>query len=128
LKQDGSVVAWGCGRDTNFGQCAVPPAASSGVTAIAAGLFHSLALKQDGSVIAWGCGLRPPCRVPKVVGKRLTSARLKIAKSHCRTGRVRHAYSRKRKKGIVISQSRRPGRVLPAQSKVNLLVSRGRRR
>jgi Regulator of chromosome condensation (RCC1) repeat/PASTA domain len=70
----------------------------------------------------------PPCRVPKVVGKRLASARLKIAKSHCRTGKVRHAYSRNRKKGIVISQSRRPGRVLPAQSKVNLVVSRGRRR
>ena len=56
LKQDGSVIAWGCGGGANFGQCTVPAAASSGVTAIAAGLRHSLALKQDGSVIAWGCG------------------------------------------------------------------------
>ena len=63
LKQDGSVIAWGCGTVTigtlvlsgDFGQCAVPAAAASGVTAIAAGSFHSLALKQDGSVIAWGC-------------------------------------------------------------------------
>jgi hypothetical protein len=70
---------------------------------------------------------RPPCRVPNVVGKRLASAKQAIAQRHCRTGKVSHAYSRKRKKGIVISQSRRPGRVLPAASKINLLVSRGRR-
>jgi hypothetical protein len=71
---------------------------------------------------------RPPCRVPKVVGKRVASARLTIARRHCRTGKVGYAYSRKRKKSVVISQSRRPGKVLPAGSKVNLIVSRGRRR
>ena len=72
--------------------------------------------------------IRPrPCTVPKVVGKRVASARLTIAKRHCRTGKVRHTYSR-RTQGIVISQSRRPGRVLPAGSRINLVVSRGRRR
>jgi len=71
---------------------------------------------------------RAPCKVPEVVGKRLASAKRTITKRHCRTGKVGHAYSRKRKKGIVISQSRRPGRVLPARSKINLIVSRGRRR
>ena len=72
----------------------------------------------------------PParCRVPAVVGKRLVSAKQMIAKRHCRTGKVGYAYSRKRKKGIVISQSRRPGSVLPARSKVALIVSRGPRR
>jgi len=70
---------------------------------------------------------RAPCRVPSVVGKPITSARLTIAKRHCLTGKVGHAYSRKRKNGLVISQSRRPGRVLPARSKINLIVSRGRR-
>jgi PASTA domain-containing protein/Regulator of Chromosome Condensation (RCC1) repeat protein len=69
-----------------------------------------------------------PCRVPKVVGKKLPSAKQAITKSHCRTGKIGHVYSRKNKKGIVISQSRRPGRVLPADSKINLIVSRGRRR
>jgi hypothetical protein len=69
-----------------------------------------------------------PCMVPKVVGKRLASARVTIARRHCRTGKLGYAYSRKHKKGIVISQSRRPGRVLPARSKINLIVSRGRRR
>jgi Regulator of chromosome condensation (RCC1) repeat/PASTA domain len=71
---------------------------------------------------------RPPCRVPRVVGKRVSSAKLTIARRHCRTGKVRYAYSLKRKKGIVIFQSRRPGRVLPGRSKINLIVSRGRRR
>ena len=40
------------------GQCTVPAAAATGVTAIAAGKFHSLALRKDGSVVAWGCGDR----------------------------------------------------------------------
>jgi hypothetical protein len=56
LKQDGTVVAWGCSPG-DFGQCSVPNGLS-GVTAIAAGVFHSLALKSDGSVVAWGCA--PP--------------------------------------------------------------------
>jgi hypothetical protein len=32
------------------------PSGLSGVTAIAADFFHSLALKSDGTVVAWGCG------------------------------------------------------------------------
>jgi len=70
---------------------------------------------------------RRPCKVPKVTGKRLAAAKSALARAHCRTGTVRRAYSRK-KKGLVSSQSRRPGRVLPAGSRVNLVVSRGRKR
>jgi beta-lactam-binding protein with PASTA domain len=69
-----------------------------------------------------------PCRVPKVVGSGLASAKRTLAKRHCRTGKLGYAYSRTRRKGIVISQSRGPGKMLPARSKVNLIVSRGRRR
>jgi hypothetical protein len=69
-----------------------------------------------------------PCAVPKVVGKRLAMAKRTIVKRHCRTGKVGYAYSRKRKKGLVVSQSRRAGRVLPANSRINLTVSRGRKR
>ena len=54
LKLDGSVIAWGCAGDSDWGQCAVPAAAAGGVTAISAGLGHSLAVK-NGGVIAWGC-------------------------------------------------------------------------
>jgi hypothetical protein len=64
--------------------------------------------------------------VPKVVGKRLGAAKLALKSRHCRAGTVRQAYSKKIKKGIVISQSRRAGQKLPATTKVNLVVSKGR--
>ena len=50
----GRPVAWGCSID-DAGQCSVP-SGLSGVTAIAAGAYHSLALRGDGTVVAWGCG------------------------------------------------------------------------
>ena len=78
--------------------------------------------------VSWGLSALPmSCTVPRLVGRRIASARRAIASRHCRVGKVGHAYSGKRKKGIVISQSRRSGRVLPARSKINLIVSRGRR-
>ncbi|MEO5368135.1 MAG: Ig-like domain-containing protein, partial [Magnetococcus sp. WYHC-3] len=62
LKSDGSVWAWSlnnCGQlgDGTTTQRTTPVQVSgltNGVTAIAAGLYHSLALKSDGSVRAWG--------------------------------------------------------------------------
>jgi hypothetical protein len=70
---------------------------------------------------------RAPCKVPKVVGKRLAAAKLAITQRHCRTGKVRSSYSRK-KKGVVTSQSRRAGLVLPAGTRIGLVVSRGLKR
>ena len=50
----GTVTAWGCGGFAQYGQCSVP-AGLSGVSAVAAGWYHSLALESDGTVAAWGC-------------------------------------------------------------------------
>jgi len=47
----GLVLAWGYNYN---GQTNVPVAARSGVTAIAAGFYHNVALKSNGSVLAWG--------------------------------------------------------------------------
>jgi hypothetical protein len=47
----GSVAAWG---RNNEGQTTVPVAAQSGMTAIAAGFYHTVALKNDGGVVSWG--------------------------------------------------------------------------
>jgi hypothetical protein len=73
--------------------------------------------------------LRPAatCVVPKVVGKRLSAAKLALARKHCRVGKVKYAYSRNAGKGTVASQSRRPGTVVAANSRVDLVLSRGRR-
>jgi len=51
----GVVVAWGWKCE---GQSWPVPAGLSGVTAIAAGDCHSLALRSDGTVVAWGIAAR----------------------------------------------------------------------
>lgn len=47
----GGVVAWGDGA---LNQTTVPLAAQSGVTSVAGGTAHALALKSDGTVVGWG--------------------------------------------------------------------------
>jgi uncharacterized delta-60 repeat protein len=68
------------------------------------------------------------CRVPNVRGKTLVVARRSIKRARCAVGKVTRKPSRKVKKGRVISQSPRAGRLLPQRSKVKLVVSRGRAR
>jgi uncharacterized repeat protein (TIGR01451 family) len=75
---------------------------------------------------------RPPlgarCVVPNVKGKTVAMARRLLASKRCALGRVTYAYSRKVKKGRIISQSKRPGTRHPRGTKVNVVVSRGKRK
>ena len=66
----GAVVAWG---HNGYGQTTVPVAAQSGVTAIAAGLYHTVALKNAGSVVAWGWNDDGQTNVPVAAQSSVTS-------------------------------------------------------
>jgi beta-lactam-binding protein with PASTA domain len=68
------------------------------------------------------------CVVPNVRGKTLLIARRSVARGHCAVGRVSRKLSKQVEQGRVISQSRRPGLRLPAGSRVNLVISKGRPR
>jgi len=68
----------------------------------------------------------PKCKVPKVIGKGLTKGKRSIRAARCSVGRVRYLRS-KRTKGHIVRQSPGAGRKLAVGSKVNLVVSRGRR-
>jgi hypothetical protein len=67
------------------------------------------------------------CTVPRVEGLPLASASRVLARAHCRIRQVRrnHWYL---KAGYVYSQTPVPGTMLPRGGKVNLWVSRGRKR
>lgn len=68
------------------------------------------------------------CVVPNVRGQKLTAARVRLTRAGCRTGKIKRKYSSTVKKGRVISQRPRAGARLAELAKVNLVVSRGRRR
>src|SRR5207249_3080822 len=65
------------------------------------------------------------CNVQNVVGLTLPAAKRTLARINCRVGKVGHAYSKRVKRGRVISQKPWFGAVLPRGSMVNLLISRG---
>jgi hypothetical protein len=70
----------------------------------------------------------PRCVVPNVRGKSVAQARRMLRAKRCALGRVTRAYSASLRKGKIIRQSRRPAARLPRGTRVNVVVSRGRRR
>jgi hypothetical protein len=68
------------------------------------------------------------CIVPNVEGKTLPAVRRAVARAQCRVGKIGRATSRLVEKGRVISEDPTPRTVLRQRGKVNLVVSRGRKR
>jgi hypothetical protein len=60
VNYDETVVDWG---DNYYGETNVP-AGLTGVTAVAAGGYHTVALKGDGTVVAWGSNSNGQTTVP----------------------------------------------------------------
>jgi hypothetical protein len=66
------------------------------------------------------------CVVPKLRGLSLTKAKRALTRRTCRLGRVTRSFTRVRK-GWIVSQSPRAGRILARGAKVHVVVSRGKR-
>lgn len=98
----------------------------------AAGTYRFVSDPQAASLRgSFTVGVGPPqtpprCRVPKVVGKTLVTARRLIRRSNCTVGRVRYARSA-RAGGRIVSQCRARGATRVRGARVALVVSRGRR-
>jgi hypothetical protein len=73
--------------------------------------------------------LPPPvkCVVPRLRGKTLLGARRALRLRHCTLGHVGRAYSRRIRRGRILSQSASAGAHRPRGAKVGVVISRGRR-
>jgi hypothetical protein len=87
---------------------------------------------EQGPLLATWANDRPnfdddaQCVVPKVRGKKLKVARRMIAGADCATGKVKRAWSKKRRAGRILRQTPPAGIVLDRKGRVNLVVSRGK--
>jgi hypothetical protein len=67
-----------------------------------------------------------PCVVPKLKGKKLSAAKRALKAHFCRAGKIKHAFSKRVKKGRVISSKPGKGKHLKHNAKVRLTVSKGK--
>jgi hypothetical protein len=67
------------------------------------------------------------CKVPNLKRHTLRVGRRILASAHCSLGKVRHARSRRIRRGLIVSQKPAPGAELAAQARVSVVVSLGRR-
>jgi hypothetical protein len=84
-------------------------------------------LQPEGGATSQCLTARPApkrCRVPRLAGLRLKTAKARIRNAHCRVGRVRSKWAAAKRRGRVISQSPRPRAVRPSGARVNLTVGR----
>ncbi len=87
-----------------------------------------LAIANGGNTVSVLLNRPGLCTVQDVKRQTLPTAKRTIARANCRVGKIRRIYSTRVRRGRVISQKPKPGMVLPKRGKVNLVVSRGKRR
>jgi hypothetical protein len=80
----------------------------------------SLSLAGDASVRA----TFSRCKVPRLVGQKLKAAKSRVTKAYCRVGKVTKKKSSKRKRGRVLKQSVRAGKLVNAYTKIKLVVGK----
>ena len=67
------------------------------------------------------------CVVPALRGKTVSTSRMKLKKSYCSMGRISRQFSTRVASGRVISSRALLGDRLPGGTKVDLVISRGKR-
>ena len=66
------------------------------------------------------------CKVPSLKGVALTSAKRRLVNAKCSVGKIIFVKSATVKPRKVMSQSVKPGKLLKLNTKVNLVVSKGK--
>ena len=66
----------------------------------------------------------PSCRVPKLAGRTLRAAKVRLRKAHCRLGKVTRKASARRRPGRVLATKPHAGRVRPAGTRIRVVVSK----
>ncbi|HLY50585.1 MAG TPA: PASTA domain-containing protein [Solirubrobacteraceae bacterium] len=89
---------------------------------------YTLPGSSSGSGGGSGSGASKRCTVPKLKGDTVKQARSALQKHGCKLGSERKAFSRKVKRGHVISQSPAAGAKKAAGSAVKITVSKGRKK
>jgi beta-lactam-binding protein with PASTA domain len=65
--------------------------------------------------------------VPRLKGTSLAAAKVRLRQWGCSSGRIERAFSKRVRKGRVISERPGPGKQLAERAKVDLVVSKGKR-
>ncbi len=89
--------------------------------------FAAADVPEAGVFLNWAGLPAPPCVVMDFKGERLPSAKQYVRYGGCRLGRVRYRYSRRVADNRAIAPRPSIGSVLPSRSRIDIIVSRGRR-
>jgi uncharacterized delta-60 repeat protein len=123
LGDGGHVTTQIPGWDWNFGDGVVLQ--PDGKIDVVGGLVDSTDPYRQGWVIARYRGA--VCAVPRVKGEQLRKATRRIRRSHCSVGQTTRVFSPSVADGLVVAQRPRARKRLEAGTKVNLVVSKGKR-
>jgi hypothetical protein len=88
-----------------------------------------LTMTGDHAVRATFKALDPPgCKVPRVLGLSLATAKVKLVLAHCKLGRLTRAVSTRKQKGKVVAERPKAGTKLKKGAKVSLTLGTGPKR
>lgn len=100
------------------------------VTTVAGTAISPQAFSYSAPAASGGSGLapttapsRPTCRVPKLRGKTLKSAKKRIRAAHCKVGKLTKKEGATAKDGEVVKQVPKPGTTFPADTAVKVTLA-----